>query len=135
MKHCGFCICILLIIIVCCLPTVTSAQKGSKNYFLYVGTYTTGESKGIYVYRYNSSTGQLTSLGLAAQTTNPSFLAVAPNHKFLYAVNELQNYKGEKSGAVTAFSIEPKTGKLQELNEVASRGEDPCYISLDKTGK
>jgi 6-phosphogluconolactonase len=53
----------------------------------------------------------------------------------LYAVNELQNYKGEKSGAITAFAIDHKTGKLTHLNEVASRGQDPCYISLDKTGK
>ncbi len=126
---------IILLIFVCFLPALGSAQERSKNYLLYIGTYTTGGSQGIYVYRYNSRSGQLISLGLAAKTANPSFLAVAPNHKFLYAVNELQSYKGEKSGAVTAFAIDHKTGDLTELNEVASRGEDPCYISLDKTGK
>jgi 6-phosphogluconolactonase len=117
------------------LTTLGSAKQRSKNYLLYVGTYTTGESKGIYVYRYNTASGQLTPLGLAAESANPSFLAVAPNGKFLYAVNELQNFNGEKSGAVTAFAIDHKTGKLARLNQVASRGEDPCYISLDKTGK
>lgn len=109
--------------------------SSGKNYLLFVGTYTKGESKGIYAYRYDASSGHLTSLGLAAETANPSFLAVDPSHRFLYAVNELQDYKGSKSGAVTAFAIDRKTGKLSRLNEVASRGEDPCYISLDKTGK
>jgi 6-phosphogluconolactonase len=122
-------------IFVLCFSALTIAKDQGKTYLMYVGTYTTGQSKGIYVYRYNSASGQVTSLGLAAETANPSFLAVAPNGKFLYAVNELQNYKGEKSGAVTAFGIDQKTGKLTRLNEVASRGEDPCYISLDKTGK
>jgi 6-phosphogluconolactonase len=113
------------------------AKERTSNYLLFVGTYTNtkADSKGIYVYRYNASSGQLTSLGVAAETPNPSYLAVDPTHKFLYAVNELQDYKGKKSGAVTAFSIDRKTGKLTKLNEVASRGEDPCYISLDKTGK
>ena len=111
--------------------------KEGKNYLLFVGTYTNTKagSKGIYAYRYNASTGRLTSLGVAAETPNPSYLAVDPTHKFLYAVNELEDYKGEKSGAVTAFAIDHKTGKLTKLNEVASRGEDPCYISLDRTGK
>jgi 6-phosphogluconolactonase len=111
-------------------------ERGS-NYLLFVGTYTNTQagSKGIYAYRYNAATGKLTALGVAAETPNPSWLTIDPTHKFLYAVNELQDYKGEKSGAVTAFSIDHKTGKLTHLNEVASRGEDPCYISLDKTGK
>lgn len=113
------------------------AKETASNYLLYVGTYTNTKaaSKGIYVYRYNASSGELTSLGVAAETPNPSYLDVDPTHKFLYAVNELQQYQGEKSGAVTAFSIDRRTGKLTKLNEVASRGEDPCYISLDKTGK
>src|SRR5215472_15621631 len=112
-------------------------KEHASNYLLFVGTYTNTKaaSKGIYVYRYNASSGQLTSLGVAAETPNPSYLAVDPTHQFLYAVNELEDYKGEKSGAVTAFSIDHKTSKLTKLNDVASRGEDPCYISLDNTGK
>jgi 6-phosphogluconolactonase len=73
--------------------------------------------------------------GVAAETVNPSFLVVAPNKKFVYAVNELQKYKGEASGGVTAFALDRKTGTLTELDEVASRGADPCYISFDRTGK
>jgi len=118
-----------------CMTASSFAQQHTGKYFLYVGTYTKGESKGIYGFRYDSRSGRLSPLGLVAETANPSFLAVDPTHKFLYAVNELQDYKGAKSGAITAYAIDRKTGKLSRLNEVASRGEDPCYISLDKTGK
>jgi 6-phosphogluconolactonase len=111
------------------------ARKG--NFLMYVGTYTEAgsTSKGIYVYRFNVKTGSVTSIGLAAPTINPSFLAIHPNHRFLYAVNEVGNYHGQKSGAVSAFSIDRATGKLSLLNQVASKGADPCYLSIDKTGK
>lgn len=111
--------------------------KHSVEYFAYVGTYTQegSESKGIYVYRFNAATGALKPIGLAAETINPSFLAIHPNRRFIYAVNEVSNYKDEKSGAVSAFAIDRSTGKLTLLNQVASRGGDPCYITVDKTGK
>lgn len=111
------------------------AQNAPKHYILYVGTYTTGESKGIYAYGYDAETGKLQSLGLAAATENPSFLAVDAKNERLYAVNESGNYQGKASGAVTAFSIDRKTAKLSQLDQVASGGADPCYISLDRTGK
>src|SRR5229473_2072645 len=112
------------------------AQDHTK-YFVYIGTYTLegSESKGIYAYCFDSATGRLEPIGLVAETVNPSFLAAHPNHRFLYAVNEVSNYEGQKSGAISAFSIDHATGKLTLLNQVASRGGDPCYISLDKTGK
>lgn len=116
---------------------VASAAVAGDNYFIYVGTYTEegSTSKGIYVYRYDAANGKVTSLGLAAQTINPSFLAIAPNRRFLYAVNEVGNYQGKKSGAVSAFAIDHSTGKLTLLNQVALGGADPCYITMDKTGK
>jgi 6-phosphogluconolactonase len=115
---------------------VADAAPNRGKYLVYIGTYTDKtSSKGIYAYRFDAETGKLDSLGLAAKTTNPSFLAVHPNHRFLYAVNEVTNYKGESGGAVSAFSIDAATGKLTLLNEVPSGGADPCYISLDKTGK
>jgi 6-phosphogluconolactonase len=106
-------------------------------YLFYVGTYTEegSASKGIYAYRFDAATGQATSLGLAAETTNPSFVALAPSGRYLYAVNEVQNYKGPNSGGVSAFSVDQATGKLTFLNEVPSRGADPCYIIVDKSGK
>ena len=110
-------------------------QQGK--YLFYVGTYTEegSKSKGIYAFRYDANTGEITPLGLAAETTNPSFVALHPNGRFLYAVNEVGNYKGPNSGGVSAFSIDRATGKLTFLNEVPSRGADPCYITVDKTGK
>ena len=113
-----------------------SSFAKTKHYILYVGTYTGPESKGIYAYSYDAATGKLMPLGLAAETANPSFLAIDATRKFLYAVNEGHDYKGENSGGVTAFAIsDRKTGKLTELNEVSSHGADPCYISFDRTGK
>ena len=119
-------------LLLCCISSFAKANY----YILYVGTYTGPESKGIYAYNYDAASGKVTPLGLAAETANPSFLAVDSTRRFLYAVNEGHDYKGENSGAVTAFSIDDrKTGKLTELNEVSSHGADPCYISFDRTGK
>ena len=115
--------------------TAHSVKTSKGNYLVYVGTYTDHQSKGIYAYRFNAATGQLTSLGLAAETSNPSFLAVDPNQKFLYAVNETGKFQDQSSGAVSAFAIDRRTGKLTLLNQVASRGADPCYVAVDKTGK
>jgi 6-phosphogluconolactonase len=117
------------------LIVLSPAAFAADSYLAYVGTYTTGESKGIYAYRYNAKDGKMTPLGLAAATENPSFVALDPNRHFLYAVNEVQKYQGQASGGVSAFAVDPKTGKLTFLNEVPSRGADPCYISLDKSGK
>jgi 6-phosphogluconolactonase len=114
-----------------------AAPARHAQYFAYVGTYTEegSASKGIYAYRYDADTGDITPVGLVAETINPSFLAVHPSHRFLYAVNETGNFKGDKSGAVSAFAIDRATGKLTLLNQVASKGADPCYIVVDKTGK
>ncbi len=119
------------------VPVGAAAPAAHNTSLVYIGTYTEegSTSKGIYVYRFDASTVTITSLGLAAQTVNPSFLAVHPNHRFLYAVNEVKDYAGQKSGAVSAFAINRATGKLTLLNQVASKGADPCYLTVDKTGK
>ena len=126
---------LLSLFLVLCASAAPAPNK--RQFLVYVGTYTEegSTSKGIYAYRFDPNTAELTPVGLAAETTNPSFLAVHPNHRFLYAVNEVGKYKGEKSGAVSAFAIDRTTGKLTLLNQVASRGADPCYITVDKTGK
>src|SRR5260370_10978675 len=117
---------------------VDGKPKDDAGYLVYVGTYTKppeGSGKGIYGYHYDPASGQLMSTGLVAETPNPSFLAVHPNRAFLYAVNEVTNYKGQTSGVVSAFAIDHKTGKLALLNEVPSRGSDPCYVIVDHTRK
>src|SRR5437588_4722201 len=110
-----------------------SADKpaASRKYLVFVGTYTTKtESKGIYEYEFDSETGKLTPKGVAAETPDPSWVAVHPSGKFLYAANE-----AGKASSVSAFSIDKKSGKLAPLNQMPALGEDPCYVSFDRTGK
>jgi 6-phosphogluconolactonase len=120
------------------VASVASAQKRTPNkpYLVYIGTYTNKtSSKGIYAYLFDPGTGKLSPLGVAAESEDPSFLAVHPSGKYLYAVNETDNFGGQKSGAVSAFSIDSKTGKLALLNQAATQGGGPCHVSIDKTGK
>jgi 6-phosphogluconolactonase len=111
-------------------------NTGKGQSLMYVGTYTTKrDSKGIYAYRFDPAAGKLPPAGLAAESTDPSFVAIHPNGKYLYAVNETDNFGGQKSGAVSAFAMDPKSGALKLLNQVATRGAAPCHVSLDKSGK
>lgn len=129
-----FCLCLALAAFLSARPS--AAQKPDSTYLVYVGTYTTKQqSKGVYAYRFDAKNGQLSSLGLAAESTDPSFVAVHPNGKYLYAVNEVGDFNGAKSGAVSAFAIDEKSGKLKALNQVSTHDAGPCYVSLDKTGK
>lgn len=105
------------------------------DFLAYFGTYTGKKSKGIYVSRFDASTGKLGPIDLAGEVDNPSFLAIHPNHRFLYAAIEVGEFAGQKSGAVAAYSIDAGTGRLQLLNQVASHGADPCHLSVDQTGK
>ena len=109
----------------------------SDDRIMYIGTYTRAPSKGIYAFRLQPN-GALTPLGdagLVAETENPSFLAVHPNQRFLYAVNEVSRYEGREAGSVSAFSIDRATGTLTLLNRVSSRGGGPCHLSIDASGK
>ncbi len=115
--------------------SLQAAEPAHPKFLMFVGTYTDHGSKGIYAYDFDPSNGKLTSLGLAAESANPSFLAADSSRKSLYAVNETETYNGQPTGAVSAFSIHPEDGKLSLLNEVSSRGQDPAHIVLDHTGK
>lgn len=113
------------------------AQKSpmKSSYRVYVGTYTGPVSKGIYAFQFDPSSGKAGPIELVAETTNPSFLAVDPKRRYLFAANEISNYEGQKSGGVSAFAADPKSGKLTFLNEVSSHGAGPCHVAVDKTGK
>ncbi len=103
---------------------------------LYVGTYTgEGRTDGIHLVRMNRSSGKLQQLGSVESGANPSFLAIHPNGRVLYAANEIANYDGTKSGAVSAFDIASDSGELTRRNEQASGGGAPCYVSVDRGGK
>jgi 6-phosphogluconolactonase len=118
-------------------PAAENAATGAAadDWIVYVGTYTRAPSKGIYAGRYQSATGKLTPIGLAAETENPSFLAIHPNQRFLYAANEISRYDGQAAGSVSAFSIDAATGELKLLNRVSSKGAGPCHVAIDRTGK
>jgi 6-phosphogluconolactonase len=105
----------------------------------YVGTYTGAvgagsNGEGIYVVDANPTTGELSNLKLAAKTPSPSWIAIQPSNKYLYAVNEIENYHGD-SGSVSAFSINDSDGTLTDLNVVSSEGAGPCFLSIDAQGK
>jgi 6-phosphogluconolactonase len=102
---------------------------------VYFGTTTGAKSKGIYVSRFDSTTGTLTTPELAAEIKNPTFLAVAPGEHFLYAVSEVDRIGDKNSGSVNAYAIDATTGKLTALNQQISGGTGPCHISVDATGK
>ena len=120
MRKRWFCVLLTLSIFLTGAISVAKDAPRSK-YILFVGTYTEKESKGIYAYRFDAASDQLTPLGLAAATTNPSFMAIDPSRRFLYAVNEVPKYKGKAGGAVSAFAIDRQTGGLSLLNETEER--------------
>lgn len=102
---------------------------------VYVGTYTNkGTSEGIYLCKLNLATGELTKVR-AIKSQDPAFLAIDRKRKFLYAANEIGEFQGKKSGAVSAFAIHQKTGELTFLNQQATNSPGPCSVIVDKTGK
>lgn len=120
-----------LILLLPLMTTVTagcaSAQNANEHYML-IGTYTSGKSEGIYVYKFNSNTGEFSPVSIAKGIKNPSFLAVGPGNKYVYSVSE-----GDGQGSVTAFSF--SNGNMNMLNARSSGGSGPCYVAVDKTGK
>jgi 6-phosphogluconolactonase len=108
------------------------AEKG--RFLVYVGSYTGARSKGIYAWRFDAATGVATPLGLAAQAVNPSFLAVHPSNRYLYATSEVGSRGGQPGGGVEAFAIDAASGKLTPLNQVSSRGAGPAFVAVDRTG-
>jgi 6-phosphogluconolactonase len=126
-----------------------AAPAQGDEYFVYLGTFTEfkipavnhqgkSQSKGIYVSRFRPATGELSAPELAAESVNPSYLAIHPNQRYIYATMEdplaLGNLR-DKGSFVRAFAINRATGKLGLLNTVPSNGGSSCYISVDKSGK
>ena len=101
-------------------------DAASKQYLAYIGTYTGTQSKGIYAFRFDPGSGKLDPLGLAGELARPSFLAIHPNRKYLYAVSELDN------SSVTAFEIDTKSGNLKLLNTVPTKGSAACHLVLTR---
>jgi len=122
-----------LFFVLSCLQATLPAfpQTPNQKLLAFVGTYTDKtDSKGIYAFEFDATTGKLAPKGLAAETSNPSWLVIHPNRKWAYAANE-----SGKQSTISAFSVDAKSAKLTLLNKLPALGEDPCYLSFDKSGK
>lgn len=112
---------------------LTSFTVFAQEYYLLVGTYNSSKSEGVYVYRFNSANGNTIEIS-HIKTSNPSFLAVSPDEKFVYTVHEDADKNG-KGGEVASFSFDKSKGMLTFINKQSSGGDHPCYVAVDKTGK
>lgn len=110
--------------------SAVNAKGAAMKQLVFVGTYTGGESKGIYSFRFDPKTGKSSDLKLAAEIRNPSFLAIHPDGRHLYSVSEVD---GE--GGISAFEINVSEGTLKHLNATSTQGGSPCHLVVDKTGK
>ena len=107
----------------------------NNEYYLIAGTYSSAKSEGIYVYKFNPATGENKFIS-TAKTSNPSFLSVSPNEKFIYAVNEnADSTRFTVTGYIASFSFDKKNGTLNFINKQESGGKHPCYVSVDKSSK
>jgi 6-phosphogluconolactonase len=104
----------------------------SQSYYLFIGTYTDAGSKGIYVYHFNASTGKAEWVSNTEGIVNPSFLTIAPNKKYVYAVTETAT---NDTGSVSAFSFDRSSGKLSFINKQNSGGANPCHVTTDRKNK
>jgi 6-phosphogluconolactonase len=137
MKNLFFAVIILL---TSCAQNKSTMKYSKKESIVFIGTYTknmgwvNGKAKGIYTCRMNNLTGELTVIDSTTDIQNPSFLTISPDKKFLYAVAENGGDALARFGSVVAYKILPNY-KLLKINEIASYGAAPCYISMDKKGK
>jgi len=122
-------------------PAAAAPLGSSSLFHLYIGTYTGAKSKGIYVCRFDAQTGRLGDPELAAETANPTFLAVHPNRQKLYSVERPLLYAanetggGGRPGSVGAYAVDRISGRLSFLNRESSGGAGPCHLSVDATGQ
>lgn len=114
------------------LLLLLSCSALSQTYYMFVGTYTNAGSKGIYVYKFNASTGKAEWVSNTEGVVNPSYLAIAPNKKFIFAVTETAR---ENAGSVSSFSFDHSSGKLTLINKQQSGGDNPCYVTVSKNNE
>lgn len=110
---------------------------------VFIGTYTQdilfgtgqvlhGQGEGIYCYELNMESGKLRLINMKKDVVNPSYLTLDQSQKYLYAVNELKEFNGMKSGAISSFTVDPKTYELRFLNQKATNGTDPCHVTVNQ---
>jgi 6-phosphogluconolactonase (cycloisomerase 2 family) len=109
----------------------------------YVGTYSSpqgpegskGNGKGVYIFTMDPATGSLTEQQICEDERNPASLALHPSSKYLYAANEVSNFNDRHAGAVTAYAIDARFGRLTRLNIVSSESAGPAHLSVHPSGK
>lgn len=120
-------ICIISMTTISCTSKKAARTESSdtvnQELTMLVGTYTAGDSKGIYSFRFDEETGTATALS-EAEVENPSYLTPSADGKYVYAVSEFNN----EQAAVNAFAFDKEKGTFQLLNSQKTGGEDPCYI-------
>lgn len=107
----------------------------AKTYLAYVGTYTGTQSKGIHAYRVDTTSGVIEEIGLVAETPNPTFLALHPGGRYLYAANEVADFNKTHAGSISAYQIDAATGKLTFLGVRSTTGDGPCHLNVDASGR
>lgn len=112
-----------------------TAASMQDSRLMFAGTQTGPSSKGIYAFQWDPVGGNLKELGLAAENNNPTFIVLAPDGKYLYAANEIDEYEGAKSGSISSFTVDRNSAKLTHINTVSSAGAGPCHVSVDQTGR
>jgi len=110
-------------------------RRAMDKQWVFVGTNTGEKSKGIYRFQFDPRTGACGPVELAAETANPTFLNLHPSGRFLYAVNAIGEFQGEKTGAVSAFAVDRRSGNLTLLNQQPSAGPGPCHVVVDARGR
>src|SRR5262245_27506751 len=120
---------------------IAMSQPPGDTALVYIGTYTQslphvhGKAVGIYVYRLDRASGQLQYLSAASGVENPSFVTVDSERRYLYAVQELEEYAGQPGGAASAFAIDQRTGALELINHQPTHGAHPCFAGIDRSGR
>lgn len=112
----------------------TSSLRAEKQW-VYFGT-AGGDAKGIYVSSFDSESGELSEAKLATEANRPGFLAIHPNHQYLYAIaGAIPGHEAKETGGLSAYTINAKTGELTLINQQPSGGRGPCHVSLDHGGR
>ncbi len=118
------------------LVSVTAVESENiSNMQVYIGTYTSGASEGIYLLRLDGERGSLENLGLAGTVENPSFVALHPSRPLLYCVGQGAGPSGKTEGLASAFAINAKDGRLTLLNQQPTVGAGPCHVAVDRQGR
>ncbi len=115
-----------------CLSFLLSFYANCQQYYLFIGSYTSTGSKGIYVYTFDASNGNVEFVSNTEGIVNPSFLTVAPDGRFIYACTETRT---ENAGSISSFQFDEITGQLSFINNQSSGGDNPVYVSIHKSGK